>query len=76
MLRKKIRGDEKRPSYSAMVFTLDNIEKLSNRKGWPYALIYKLMYEIKKDLEERNITMKSSEDMIKLKRDDKDWLNL
>jgi len=48
MLRKKIRGDEKRPSYSAMVFTLDNIEKLSNRKGWPYAIIYKLMYEIKK----------------------------
>ena len=59
-----------------MVFTLDNIEKLSNRKGWPYALIYKLNVRDKKDLEERNFTMKSSEDMIKLKRGDKDWLNL
>ena len=35
-----------------------------------------LMYEIKKEFEEKNIAMKSSEDMIKLKRDDKDWLDL
>ena len=50
MLMKKIRGDKKRQSYYAMVFTLGNIENLSNRKGWPYAHIYKLNVRDKKRL--------------------------
>ena len=64
MLGKTLRGDQNRPSYCAMVFALSNNENLPNRRGRPKI---NLMDEIKKELERRHITMKSPDDLRRLR---------
>ena len=59
-----------------MVFALSNNENLPNRRG---RLKINLMDEIKKELERRHITMKSPDDLRRLREiagNEENWLSL